>query len=50
MSSSVVMSYHDFTPEQPAALGIADNMIRISCGIENSEDLIADLSQALEPA
>ncbi len=46
----LVVSYHDFTPEQRAALGIPDNMIRISCGIENSEDLIADLRQALEPA
>jgi cystathionine gamma-synthase len=42
------MSYHDFTPEQRRAVGIPDNMIRISCGIENAEDLIADLKQALE--
>jgi cystathionine gamma-synthase len=42
------MSYHDFTPEQRLAVGIPDNMIRISCGIENAEDLIADLKQALE--
>ncbi len=44
----VVMSYYDLTPEQRHAVGIADNMIRISCGIENSEDLIDDLRQALE--
>jgi cystathionine gamma-synthase len=43
----MVMSYHDFTPEQRQAVGISDNMIRISCGIENSEDLIDDLKQAL---
>jgi len=42
------MSYHDFTPEQRRAVGIADNMIRLSCGLENAEDLIADLKQALE--
>ena len=42
------MSYHDFTPEQRVALGIPDNMIRVSCGIENPEDLIADFQQALE--
>lgn len=42
------MSYHDFTPEQRRAVGISDNMIRISCGIENAEDLVADLKQALE--
>jgi cystathionine gamma-synthase len=44
----MVMSYHDFTADQRHAIGIPDNMIRISCGIENREDLIADLRQALE--
>jgi len=44
----IVMSYHDFTREQRLAIGIPDNMIRLSCGIENAEDLIADLKQALE--
>ncbi len=44
----ILMSYHDFTIEQRRAIGIPDNMIRISCGIENSEDLIADLAQALK--
>jgi len=44
----IVMSYHDFTREARLALNIPDNMIRISCGIENPEDLIADLKQALE--
>jgi len=44
----IVMSYHDFTPEQRRAVGIPDNMIRISCGIEDIEDLIADIAQALE--
>jgi len=43
----IVMSYHDFTPEQRLAVGIPDNMIRISCGVENTEELIADLDQAL---
>jgi len=44
----IVMSYHDFTPEQRREVGIADNMIRIACGIENPEDLVEDLRQALE--
>jgi cystathionine gamma-synthase len=43
----MVMSYFDYTPEDRAAFGIQDNMIRLSCGIENTEDLIADLRQAL---
>jgi cystathionine gamma-synthase len=43
----LVMSYYQATPEDRLAWGIADNMIRLSCGIENAEDLIADLDQAL---
>jgi len=48
IEQSCLMSYHDYTPEQREAVGIYDNMIRLSCGIENAEDLIADLAQALE--
>ncbi len=44
----LVMSYYECTPEERKSYGIPDNMIRLSCGIENSEDLIADLKQALE--
>jgi cystathionine gamma-synthase len=43
----MVMSYFDYAPEQRAKFGIADNMIRMSCGIEDADDLIADLEQAL---
>lgn len=43
----MVMSYFDYPPEQREAFGIYDNMIRMSCGIEDPEDLIADLDQAL---
>ncbi len=46
----LVMSYYECTPEERQRFGISDNMIRLSCGIENSEDLIADLAQALEKA
>lgn len=46
----LVMSYYECTPEDRQRFGIADNMIRLACGIENSEDLIADLAQALEQA
>ncbi|MDA8744524.1 aminotransferase class I/II-fold pyridoxal phosphate-dependent enzyme [Rubripirellula amarantea] len=44
----LVMSYFSCTPEERVRFGIADNMIRMSCGIENAEDLIADLKQALD--
>ncbi|WDQ18992.1 trans-sulfuration enzyme family protein [Rhodopirellula sp. P2] len=43
----LVMSYFNYSPEERASFGIADNMIRYSCGIEDSADLIADLDQAL---
>jgi cystathionine gamma-synthase len=43
----LVMSYYNFSPEDRKRFGISDNMIRLSCGIENTEDLIADLDRAL---
>jgi len=46
----LVMSYFQCTPEERIAFGIPDNMIRLSCGVENSSDLIADLKQALDRA
>ncbi len=44
----LVMSYFECTPEEREDYGIPDNMIRLSCGIEDSRDLIDDLRQALE--
>jgi cystathionine gamma-synthase len=44
----LVMSYYQCTPEERRSYGIPDNMIRMSCGIENPDDLIADLAQALD--
>jgi len=38
------------TPEQRAASLIDKGTVRLSIGIEDAEDLIADLSQALERA
>ena len=43
----LVMSYFECTPEQRRQYGIHDNMIRLACGIENPQDLVADLAQAL---
>ena len=43
----LLMSYHDFSPEQRLAWGIPDNMIRVACGLENPDDLVADFEQAL---
>jgi O-acetylhomoserine (thiol)-lyase len=30
------------------AAGVSPDLIRLSCGIENSDDLIADIRQALD--
>ncbi|MFL2870402.1 MAG: trans-sulfuration enzyme family protein [Pirellulaceae bacterium] len=44
----LVISYFECTPEERVQYGIPDNMIRMSCGIEDSDDLIADLKQAID--
>jgi cystathionine gamma-synthase len=44
----LVMSYYECSVEDRQRFGIPDNMIRLACGIENTEDLIADLKQALD--
>ncbi len=43
-----LMSYYDVPPEQRRRLGIRDNLVRLSLGLEDAEDLIADLRQALD--
>jgi cystathionine beta-lyase/cystathionine gamma-synthase len=35
-------------PEERIAAGIKDELIRLSIGVKDAEDLIADLGQALE--
>lgn len=46
----LLMSYYDVSPEDRRRFGISDNMIRLSCGVEDTADLIADLRQALDRA
>ncbi len=40
-------SYYNLTPEERLALGIPDNLVRLSLGVEDTADLLADLAQAL---
>lgn len=40
-------THRQLSDEQLRAAGIAPNLVRLSVGIENADDLIADLSQAL---
>ena len=40
-------TYYEFSPEERAELGISDTLVRLAVGIEDADDLIADLGQAL---
>jgi len=46
----VLMSFYELTTEERLMVGIKDNLIRYSVGIEDTADLIADLAAALEQA
>ena len=41
-------THRQMTDEQLDAAGVGADLIRLSCGLENTEDLIADIAQALE--
>jgi cystathionine gamma-synthase len=43
-----LVSYYDYTRKQRYALGITDTLFRLAVGIEDVEDIIADLDQALK--
>lgn len=41
------MTHSTYTPEERAAHGISEGLVRLSVGLENIEDIMADLTQAL---
>ncbi len=43
-------THRQMNDDELAAAGVSPDLIRFSCGIENSEDLIADIKQALDAA
>ncbi|GAB4535000.1 MAG: PLP-dependent aspartate aminotransferase family protein [Anaerolineales bacterium] len=43
-----LMSFYELSSEERLTLGIPDTLVRLSLGIEDTADLIADLAQALE--
>jgi cystathionine beta-lyase/cystathionine gamma-synthase len=47
ISEPRLTSHRRLTEEQRLRQGIPDGFVRLSCGLENAEDLIADLEQAL---
>jgi cystathionine beta-lyase/cystathionine gamma-synthase len=48
MSHSATMTHASLPAEERQALGITDGLVRMSVGIEDVEDLIEDLEQAIE--
>jgi cystathionine gamma-synthase len=42
-----IISYYELSTEERLAVGIRDNLVRYSCGIEDADDIIADLEQSL---
>jgi O-acetylhomoserine (thiol)-lyase len=47
---SASTTHRQLTPEQQEAAGAAPNVVRLSIGIEDADDLIADLDRALSAA
>ncbi|GIX49139.1 MAG: cystathionine gamma-synthase [Candidatus Tectimicrobiota bacterium] len=43
-----LMSYYELTPEERQRLGISDSLVRYAAGIEDTEDVLADVEQALK--
>jgi cystathionine beta-lyase/cystathionine gamma-synthase len=43
-----IMTHASLPADVRASLGITDNLVRLSVGIEDAEDLVADLEHALE--
>ncbi len=47
-SHPAAMTHISVSDDRKAALGITDNLVRISIGVEDADDLIADFAQALD--
>ncbi len=48
VTSPRISSHRDMSPEAREARGIPDSLLRFSVGIEDADDIIADLAQALD--
>lgn len=44
------MTHSTYTPEERAAHGISEGLVRLSVGLEDVQDILADIAQALEHA
>jgi cystathionine beta-lyase/cystathionine gamma-synthase len=48
ISQPAGMTHASVPPDRRAALGLSDGLVRLSCGVEDVGDLLADLDQAFE--
>lgn len=48
VSHPMISSHRELSPKKRASLGIGDGLVRISVGIEDINDIFADIKQALE--
>jgi cystathionine beta-lyase/cystathionine gamma-synthase len=48
MTHPASMTHASVPPDVRAAIGLSDSLVRISAGIEDAQDLIDDLTQALD--
>jgi cystathionine gamma-synthase len=48
VTQPITTTHHCLDPAEHARRGIADSMVRLSIGLEDADDLIADLTQALD--
>ena len=48
MEHAASMTHSPYSKEEREAAGISDGLVRISVGLEDVEDIIADLKQGLD--
>jgi cystathionine beta-lyase/cystathionine gamma-synthase len=48
ISNPAAMTHASVPPDRRAAMGLSDGLVRLSCGVEDVGDLLADLEQAFE--
>jgi cystathionine gamma-synthase/methionine-gamma-lyase len=48
VTQPITTTHHGMTAEERARRGIVDGLVRLSCGLEDADDLVADLQQAFE--
>ena len=47
VSHPATVSYYDLSPEERLSIGITDQLVRYAVGIEDAQELVDDIAQAL---